>query len=101
MINELAAASNLQIAPVFGEPYLSATRPQSGQFADALIGQLTQLDESLKASSILVERAALGEPVSPHQVMIALEEARLHFSLAMQVRNRLLEAYQELTRMQV
>jgi flagellar hook-basal body complex protein FliE len=33
--------------------------------------------------------------------MIALEEARLSLQLAAQVRNRLLEAYQEVLRMQV
>ena len=42
-----------------------------------------------------------GENVPLHQVMIATEEASVSFQLMVEVRNKLLEAYQELMRMQV
>lgn len=101
MMNELSAIARIEGGLPSDELNLLTTQTQPTRFPEALLSQLDKLDESLKASSQLVERAASGESVSPHQVMIALEESRLHFSLAMQVRNRLLEAYQELTRMQV
>ncbi|MET4682562.1 flagellar hook-basal body complex protein FliE [Brevundimonas faecalis] len=44
---------------------------------------------------------ALGEDIPVHQVTLALEEARLSLELVAQVRNRLIEGYQELMRMQV
>ena len=44
---------------------------------------------------------AAGEPVELHDVMIAMEEADLSLRLALQVRNKLVEAYQEIQRMQV
>jgi len=48
-----------------------------------------------------VRQVALGDGPSLHEVMIHLEEARLSFQLLAQVRNRLLDAYQEVMRMQV
>ncbi len=42
-----------------------------------------------------------GQEVSLHQAMIKLEEASLSFQLMVEVRNKLLESYQELMRMQV
>jgi flagellar hook-basal body complex protein FliE len=42
-----------------------------------------------------------GNNVSLHQTMIATEEANVSFQLMVEVRNRLLESYQELMRLQV
>jgi flagellar hook-basal body complex protein FliE len=42
-----------------------------------------------------------GQNVSLHQTMIAMEEASVSFQLMVEVRNKVLESYQELMRMQV
>lgn len=42
-----------------------------------------------------------GEVQDLHQVIIAMEEARLLTSLAVEVRNRVVEFYQEISRMQI
>jgi flagellar hook-basal body complex protein FliE len=42
-----------------------------------------------------------GQNVPLHQVMIASEEASVSFQLMLEVRNKLLDGYQELMRMQV
>jgi flagellar hook-basal body complex protein FliE len=42
-----------------------------------------------------------GKNVSLHQTMISMEEASVSFQLMVEVRNRLLDSYQELMRMQV
>ena len=44
----------------------------------------------------MVESLALGEPVDVHQVMLALGEASNALHLTLQVRGKVLEAYQEL-----
>ncbi len=46
-------------------------------------------------------RLAAGEDVDLHQVLIAMEQAEIGFRLALQVRTKLVEAYQEIMRMQV
>ncbi|AGK97776.1 flagellar hook-basal body complex protein FliE [Clostridium pasteurianum] len=42
-----------------------------------------------------------GDNVDVHQVMISAQEAQMSLQLAVQVRNKIVEAYQELNRMQV
>ncbi len=44
---------------------------------------------------------AAGEPVQLHDEMIAQDQAALGFQLAVQVRNKLVEAYQDVMRMQL
>ena len=48
-----------------------------------------------------VRQLAAGNAASLHDVMIRMEEARMSFQLAVQFRSRVLEAYQEVMRMQV
>ena len=42
-----------------------------------------------------------GQNVSLHQAMIAMQEANVSFQLMVEVRNKLMESYQELMRMQI
>ncbi|WP_313119110.1 flagellar hook-basal body complex protein FliE, partial [Proteiniclasticum ruminis] len=44
---------------------------------------------------------AAGKTDDLHNVMIGVEEARLSMELAVQVRNKIIEAYKELTQMQL
>jgi len=60
----------------------------------AVNGGLVQAEASMRAM-------ALGQGGNLHEVMIQLEEAKLSFQLLAQVRNRVLEAYQEVMRTQV
>ena len=70
-------------------------------FGDLVRDALVQLDRLQKEANDAAARFAAGEPVDLHDVMIAMQKADLGFRLALQVRNRLIEAYQEIMRMQV
>ncbi|CUS91245.1 flagellar hook-basal body complex protein FliE [Candidatus Kryptobacter tengchongensis] len=48
-----------------------------------------------------IEKAITGEISDIHDVMIAVEKAKTSFELLMEVRNKMLEAYKELMRLQV
>ena len=68
----------------------------------------TVLEESLALVSTLQHQAdqairelATGPSASLHETMLALDKADLSFRLMMQVRNKIVEAYQEVLRMQV
>ena len=48
-----------------------------------------------------VEGVLSGQNVPLHHAMIAMEEASVSFQLMVEVRNKLLESYQEIMRMQI
>jgi flagellar hook-basal body complex protein FliE len=73
----------------------------SGNFATWFEHQVGELDTHLASAEKGVQQLAAGDAASLHDVMIRMEEAKLAFHLAVQVRSRLLDAYQEVMRMQV
>lgn len=96
------------ISPI--EPVTSAAIPverastntvQGSDFLSWVGHGLSQVDASLRAADRQVLAMAAGESVSVHDVMIAMEQARLDLTLMAEVRNRLVETYQELIRMQL
>jgi flagellar hook-basal body complex protein FliE len=52
-------------------------------------------------ADMLMEKLATGEDVEIHEVMIAMEEADVSFRVAVAVRDKLIESYQEIMRMQI
>jgi len=69
-------------------------------FKDVITGFINDVDKMQKASEQAVKDYASGEITDIHEVMVAVEEANLSFQLMMEVRNRLLESYREIMRMQ-
>jgi flagellar hook-basal body complex protein FliE len=69
-----------------------------GQLLSSAVGSIDKLQ---KTADTNVTKLASGQPVDLHDVTISLEQANLSFQLGMQVRNKLIEAYQEVMRMQV
>jgi flagellar hook-basal body complex protein FliE len=74
-------------------------RPAGPEFGEILTGFLRRVDGAQHRADEMVEALALGEPVDVHQVMLALTEASHAVHLALQVRGKVVEAYQELMRM--
>jgi flagellar hook-basal body complex protein FliE len=79
----------------------SIGRAVAPAFEDVLKGFLSKVDGSQHRADAMVESLALGEPVDVHPVMLALGEASNALQLTLQVRGKLLEAYQELMRLQL
>lgn len=78
-------------------PQKSTLDGVSQTFSDILNG----LNESQAAADNLVQQMAAGEDVDLHEVMIALEENDINFKVAMGIRDKLVDAYREVMRMQV
>jgi flagellar hook-basal body complex protein FliE len=77
-------------------------KPAEGASFDNVLGDLVREVNSkqLNAASSAREMMSGGD-VSLHQAMIAMEEASVSFQLMVEVRNKLLESYQEIMRMQL
>ncbi|MES9816757.1 MAG: flagellar hook-basal body complex protein FliE [Candidatus Thiodiazotropha endolucinida] len=73
----------------------------TGDFATWFDNQMSELNEQINTSEVELRRLATGETNNIHHVMLSLEKAKLSFQLMMQVRNKALEAYQDVMRMQV
>jgi len=77
------------------------TQPKAADFSQWLVDQVEQSDGRIREAELQVQKLALGEADNLHQVMIALSSAKTSFELTVQVRNRLLEGFQEVMRMSV
>jgi flagellar hook-basal body complex protein FliE len=75
-------------------------RPSAG-FVDLLGRALGQLQAISDTADQKVNALATGQNVELHDVMLAVEAESMAISLATQVRNRAVEAYQEIARMQI
>lgn len=71
------------------------------KFAEVLNQALTRVETETEAAEAAALKLATGESTDIAQVMIASERANLSLGLAIQVRNKVLEAYQEIMRMPV
>ncbi len=70
-------------------------------FGSMVSNGLQQVSQQLNVTQADLQGLASGNVENLHQVMIRMEESRVAFQLMLQVRNRLLESYQDLMRMQV
>lgn len=81
------------------------TKPQStgaAQQVGATFNQaLDSLSQAQASSDALIQKLAAGENVDLHQVMIAAEQTDIKFRVAVAMRDKLVEAYQEVMRMNV
>jgi flagellar hook-basal body complex protein FliE len=75
--------------------------PPDGVSFDSLVSNIEALNQRLVANTDAVHAIALGQVDNLHQAMMSGEQTRLAFDLMLQVRGKILDAYQELLRMQV
>jgi flagellar hook-basal body complex protein FliE len=101
---ELIAPAELSLQPpsTGGAPGIGqAQQPNESAFSNILGRFVEEVNGKQMAAADLVANLQSGGDVSLHQAVIAMEEASVSFQLMVEVRNKLLEAYQELMRMQV
>jgi len=70
-------------------------------FREMLCNAIDTVSDLQGNANELVQQLATGRTRDLHEVMIAVEEVNLALQLTMQIRNKIVEAYQEIMRMQV
>nr|MBP7322212.1 flagellar hook-basal body complex protein FliE [Deltaproteobacteria bacterium] len=87
--------------------FRSLTRQKAGAaevgvpFSEVLKGSFSEVNRLQAEADQAVQELARGTGKDLHETMIALEKAEVSFKLMMQVRNKIVAAYEEIMRMQV
>ncbi|HPC02728.1 MAG TPA: flagellar hook-basal body complex protein FliE [Syntrophales bacterium] len=76
-------------------------KKEEGQFQNVLKGMIQEIGKLQDDADKAIETVQFQNTGSIHEAMIALEKADVSFKVMMQVRNKILEAYQEIMRMQI
>ncbi len=76
----------------------SGTGDSFGKLLKNSMEEVNQLQNEADRS---IEQLVAGESKNLHETMIAMEKANISFRLMMEVRNKIIEAYQDVMRMQV
>ena len=71
------------------------------QFSDLVKEFVGDVNELQFKSGHAIDMLVTGEAADVHQVMVAVEQAGIALDLMLEIRNRVMEGYQELIRMQV
>jgi flagellar hook-basal body complex protein FliE len=79
-----------------------AASAQASNSFDSMLGQMvSDVNTQQNVSAQAVSALQSGQKVPLHQAVIAMEEANVSFQMMVEVRNRLMDAYQEIMRMQL
>ena len=70
-------------------------------FSQIINQKLEEANELQKEADQLTESFMVGDPVEIHQMLIAMEKADLALRETVEIRNKLIEAYKEIERMQI
>ncbi len=73
---------------------------KQGAFGSSLVDAIDQVEQVHTDASHQVQQLLRGDRQDIHNVMIAVEKADVTFQLMMQVRNKIVNAYQEISKLQ-
>ena len=84
-------------------PSLDAVQPQGGVsgFGDAMSNSLKSVNETQLTSKSMMEAYDRGEDVALADVMLSMQKSTMAFQATLQVRNKVLSAYQDIMKMPV
>jgi flagellar hook-basal body complex protein FliE len=91
---------NLKL-PEIRLPQNPGTEKSGAVFGDILKDAISTVNELQKQSDKEIQNLMTGEAQDLHTTVIAMQKADLSFQMMMQVRNKIVQAYQEIMRMQV
>jgi flagellar hook-basal body complex protein FliE len=91
------------VSPISGASSGSATTAsaESGGFLDSLKSAIGKANDVQIQAGQAVDALMTGQTQDIHRTMVALQQADVSFQLMMQIRNKLVTAYEEIQRMQI
>ena len=89
------------LAQLFPAKGVQQNQPAGTGFANLLGDMVGKVNDLQKSADQSIQSLAVGQTKGLHEVMLAVEKASISFQMLTQVRNKALEAYQEVMRMPV
>ncbi len=97
----IQAPNSLPTVTSATNPASSGTALSGDGFGSVIKDAIESIDSTQKEADSQISKAVTGESPDIHKTIIALQTADLQFQLGLQVRNKLIGAYEEIMRMQV
>jgi len=79
----------------------SIRRGEKPSFRDLLVNSISEVQKLQTQADQSIRELVAGEITDVSQVLVAIEKADIAFNTMMQIRNKIVEAYQEVIRMSV
>ncbi len=70
-------------------------------FSDTLSGFVDNVNNLQNSANDAIDKMASGQSADVHEVMVAMEKAKVSFDLLLQIRNKMLDAYKQIMQMQM
>lgn len=82
---------------------LGKTEPASdaASFKDFLLDSIREVNTMQQDADLAVEQLATGGDVNPAEVLTAVQKADIAFRMMMQIRNKMVQAYNEIQNIRV
>lgn len=74
---------------------------ETSSFKDFLLSSLEEVNSMQQAADRAVEKLVSGDQVNPAEVLTAVQKADIAFRMMIQIRNKLVQAYQEVQNIRV
>jgi flagellar hook-basal body complex protein FliE len=97
----MAAISPIRTVPVIEPPRAAAGAAEQGNFRSLVEGAIGKVEQYRQGAAQAVESFLSGEGGELHTTVLAAERAELALNLFLQARNKVVQAYQEIMRMQM
>ena len=100
-MNEVTLNNSMDSISSCGNHKTLTVGDESGQFVETLKNAINNVEHLHDEAEHAIRELASGDDQNIHSTMIAMEKAEISFKLMMQVRNKIVAAYEEISRMQI
>ncbi len=99
MVEEIAPIGNVLSQNKID--FMDIASTSNMNFSSFLVDKIENADEIIANADLILEKFSLGQDISIHEAMIAMQKAKIELSFVVEARNKVLEVYQEVMRMQL
>lgn len=91
----------LPLKSLYDELHINTRKPENGisSFSETIKTMVNDVEKDQKIADTAIQKFALGENKNIHETMIAIQKADISFKLMLQIRNKVLSAYQDIMKM--